>query len=203
MTMELDKMKHIWQNEREKEISTFDEEKVMKRIQERVEQLSLNDKKRNKTLIMGIICLGFVLTAFVLSFFKENGYEGPRYLWAWGPASLFFFYQYLIFSKTPLHNQPVPVFIKHVLKRIQAKKYTRWGIILCFAIAFFADMLIESLSIHMGWNTSAIIFRIAVLGMILAVLSGIYTYQKYDHIENLGKLEKELKKIQKEIEVSQ
>lgn len=200
MTMELDKMKEIWQSGSNPKDQTFNKEKVMKSIQNRIDLLQLNDKRKTVSLVLGIIWLAIFVLGIILSLVKGNGLDGVGFMWLFGPASLFFFYQYTVFSKTPLHNQPTPVFIKHALKRIRAQKFSQWGLGISF-IPIYAKILFEDAQFDKwkSWEISHIIGISTFAIIAIALLWGVSWYQKKYQTGDIRGLERDLKRLKTEL----
>jgi hypothetical protein len=198
--MELDKLKEIWQSGNTANEQNFNKEKVMRSIQNRIELLQLHDKKKSAALIMGIICLAVFSLGLVLGQIKGNGWAGREFFWIFGASAPFLFYNYFLFSKTPLTDQPTPSFVDHVLKRIKAHRIGRWGIML--SLVLIEIYIISNETPTDRWNTwdaSQIIGASAFAILTIALLGGVFWYQRKYQTGDVRTLVKDLKRLKEEM----
>lgn len=198
--MELDKLKEIWQSGNTANEQNFNKEKVMRSIQNRIELLQLHDKKKSAALIMGIICSAIFCFGMVLGQIKGDGWAGREFFWILGASSPFLFYNYFLFAKTPLHNQPTPTFIDHALRRIKAQRIARWGMIISFILIEIYIIANETPTERWKtWDASQIIGVGTFTILTIALLGGVFWYQRKYQTGDVRTLVRDLKRLKEEM----
>jgi hypothetical protein len=191
MTMELDKMKDIWQSGDIPKDQNFNKEKVMKNIQNRVKHLYIDDKWQ--FLGIGIVFLFLSLLGIVIQKLSDS-----PFFWMFPPAAVLFAYQFYVFSKADLHAQPIPVYITNALRRVRAKRITNILLAVIFIsvnlLSFIRDEFVLS-----EWDISSIIGLGAFMLLAVLLFSTILWYQKRFHAGSLSDLEKDLKRLKREM----